>query len=163
MPLPSTPSTLAGDYGGVQQNYGGLPPQDPTTDMDASSWNQAACDVGMMTQTAWLCRASFIGYGPANAVVIAQHQALWGNTVGVIPTVVRLGVGTYTLTWPTSVVDQLGVSRTIAFNTVAAFLSGGFGKIRAELTAPNQVTVYTATVGTSTLADLGLYCRVWVC
>ena len=156
MALPAAPSDI-NTYGGIMSNYGGLGVQDPTTDQDAGAWNQAANDIGMMTRMCPRASLSFLG---SAAPPLVANQAMWG--VGTPPVIARSVAGTYTATFPATIIDQLGVSQTLNLQGAHAVLELGFGEIRAEITGANVVTIYTATLATTTLADLSMRCKVWV-
>lgn len=110
-------------YGGVKSNY--APVEDPTVDESADHRNLYAANVAAMTQTAPRAICRFVGHGttptdPASNV----HFAVWGNGLSVKPTVARTGAGVYTITWPTTITDALGVSQSVNLATGWANVEG---------------------------------------
>ncbi len=108
------------DYGGALVDYQAAI-EDATTDRGAANANKAYNDCAMMTRTATRAWARFTG-DAATPVLIAQpngHNAMWGSSGGVAPTLARTALGIYTITWPTSVTDQLGVAHTLNLSPAA--------------------------------------------
>lgn len=128
-------------YGGAKTND--APVEDNSTDESADHRNLYAANVAGMTQTvdrAW-CR--FVGHGttptdPASNV----HAAVWGNGVSVKPVPARTGAGVYTITWPTSVTDELGVSHTVNLRSA---------KWNVEGSTPYTLTVTLTSVNVATV------------
>lgn len=151
-------------YGGALANYS--PVVDPTTDEDASARNKYAANVAMMTHTAPRALASFLGHAttPADPASGFVHDAMWGNALGVKPTVVKAGTGIYDMTWPASVNDELGVAHALNLRRALAQVESSDGTFRdaqAKVTSANSVRVYTFAV--TTLNDLaGQVVTVWV-
>jgi hypothetical protein len=104
-PLPDI-SSLA-ELGGALTNYSSV--VDPTTDEDAKYRNRYACDVAMMGHTAARALCSFTAVNGSNPTDPTGfvHDALWGSLVAVKPTVARTGEGVWTVTWPSTVDDEL--------------------------------------------------------
>jgi hypothetical protein len=76
---------------------------DPTTDMDATFQNRLTAQAAMLSHTApraW-CRCTVT----AGVIARADHDAVWGSTSAVAPTVARSGTGVYTVTWASSYDD----------------------------------------------------------
>lgn len=141
------------DYGGPKANY--APITDPTTDEDAADRNRYACDVAMMTHTA---PRAFVRFVAANGSAPTDpasnvHDAQWGSTVSVKPAVARTGEGVWTVTWPSTVDDELtdedtalGGGETHTTNIRAAIaqataVAGVLKHAVAEITSANVVTV----------------------
>lgn len=111
--MPTLPETAdVNELGGILTNAGEV--EDPTTDLDADADNKNRACTAMMTHLA--CRAArrFTGHAttptdPASGFV---HDACWGNTPGVKPTV-AIAATVYTVTWPTSVTDELSESHAV--------------------------------------------------
>jgi hypothetical protein len=142
-------------YGGALNNY--APVEDPSTDEDAGYRNKYATNVAAATHT--VCRAwcAFVGKAssPPDDPSSNVHDSVWGNLLGVKPTVARTGPGVYTITWPTSVNDELGVAHTVNLRRCwPPNIEGATPyEATATVTSPNVVTVRTFTVGTSTPND----------
>lgn len=132
-------------FGGELNNYS--PVVDPTTDRDAAAMNIALADVAGMTQTCVRAWAAFVGHGatptdPASNI----HGAVWGNTAPVKPTPARTGSGVYTVTWPSSVTDELGESHTVN-------LRRGWAQVEGATAYHAQVS-FSANVATVRVFDM---------
>lgn len=152
MPLPDISSL--DDFGGPKANY--APITDPTTDEDAADRNRAFCDVAAMGHTSPRGFVRFVTVDGADPTDPASsvHDAMWGSALGVKPVVARAGEGVWTVTWPTSVDDELtnedaslggGETHTINIRTAiaqAAPASTTLVHAVAKVTAANVVTVY---------------------
>lgn len=151
MPLPDI-SSLA-SYGGAMSNYSAV--VDPTTDEDAKYRNRYACDVAMMGHTAAraICRFTAAnGSNPSDPTGFV-HDALWGSLVAVKPTVARTNEGIWTVTWPSTVDDELtdedasiggGVTHSVSIRTAIAQGTAVAGVLKhavAEVTSSTVVTV----------------------
>lgn len=138
--LPDVDSFSA--YGGELANY--APIEDATTDEDASWRNLYAMNVAAMTQTATRAWCAFVGHGttptdPASNV----HGAVWGNALGVKPTMARSSTGVFTITYPTSVNDELNESHTVNLKRCWVNVEGAtLYHVQATVTSPNVITVY---------------------
>ena len=111
-------------YGGTKVNL--APVEDPTTDVDAVTYNALLNDVSMMTRTAaraWATIAGATWGGGSQAVTVSASGAMWGNAVP--PTCVTTAGGIYTLTWPASVDDDLGDAHAVALARVKSVSFGG--------------------------------------
>jgi hypothetical protein len=125
---------------------------DPTTDMDASYHNKLASDVAMMTRTAIRALARFVtnGTNAPNDASGLVHMALWGASVSVKPVVARTGVGVYTVTWPTTVADELSVTHTVSLAAGWIGIEGATPYLwTVTMTAANvaSVRIFNATTG----------------
>ena len=141
MALPGSASI--NDYGGIKQND--EPVEDYTTDEDANDRNRAFEDCAAMTHTATRCWRSFIGNAttPTDPVT-SIHDANWGNSLGVKATVARVATGQYTVTFPTTVTDELGVVHTLVLRRAWVNAEGStFTPCQATVTSSNVITVYT--------------------
>lgn len=162
------------DYGGALADYASV--VDPTTDEGARFRNRYACDGAMMMHTAFRAFVSFVTVNGANPTDPAAdvHDALWGSTNTVKPTVARTGEGVWTATWPTTVTDALtaetaakggGVTHTVSFRRAIAStqpVGGVLTHARAIVTASNVVTVY-GYLANGTADDIpGATIDVWV-
>lgn len=149
--LPDT-ATLANDLGGAMVNY--EPVVDPTTDLDAGFDNNSRCNVAMMTHTAIRSWATFTTAATTGALVLNAHDALWGNSLGVAPSLARTVAGTFTMTYPASVNDELGVAHTVNFRMglgQARSATAGYD-IQVIPTSANVLTIYVRD-NTNTLVD----------
>ncbi len=139
-------------YGGAMTNY--APVEDPTTDRDAAAANQAYASIAAVTNTAPRSIVVFKPHTTTGAMSLTSHRAMWGSDVSVAPVLARATTGTYTVTLPATITDELGVVHTIALfaahctsqnTTVASFINC--------VVSSNVITVYTFNAGGS-LADV---------
>jgi len=155
MPAPG-PTSLA-QYGGALANYQGIGIVDPTTDTDASAFNQLKTDVAMMSLTVPVVRVLLTGTGAGGTPTLTLHSAQWGAIPAVAPVVARTSAGVYTLTWATTYLDQLGVSRPVALQYLDAphvrFAATALAA-RAAITAANVITLYTLAADLVTATDI---------
>jgi len=131
-------------YGGALNNYS--PIVDPTTDRDAAMVNKALCSTAAMTQTAVRAWVRFLTHATTPTLASSNIcDGLWPNILGNRPAPTRSGTGTFLLTWPSSLNDELGVSHTLNFRAAAAFVENTTlnGFVLAKPTAANVITVYT--------------------
>jgi len=60
-----------------------------------------------------------------------------------VPDLLDTATGTWTLTWPTTVTDQLGASHTLNLRKATVKVEGSTLKFaQCSVTAPNVVTIY---------------------
>lgn len=138
--------------GGTKTNA--HPVEDPTTDLDAAQDNKQRCDVAMMTHTAPRAWARFTAAATTGAMVLVAHDAHWGNTAPVAPVLARSSAGIFTLTFPTSVNDELAVAHTTNFRGAWGTSRGGATKYTIDV-IPSSANVLTAYVrdAANALAD----------
>jgi len=152
MPLPDIDALTS--LGGTLVNY--APVEDATTDLDAGADNKARNNVAMMTHTVIRAWARFTTAASTGALVLVAHDALWGNLPGVAPTLARSSAGTFTLTYPTSVNDEITPpnAHTLAFRGGTANVRSAAAAYIASLipTSANVATVYLRDT-TNTLVD----------
>lgn len=138
------------------QTYGGpfansAPVVDPTTDQDAAAYNAHAASTAAMTATCGQAWARFVTAATTGAMALAasnSNNAAWGNAPAQRPTLARSALGVFTVTWPTTIVDGVGVTQTVNLRRVASVLIEGAtlsGFAQAAVTSGNVVTVYTFT------------------
>lgn len=131
----------------------GLPKNDfsfvtnPLTDESYEEHEAHVVGVAAMSHTAARALVYVNGDGGGNESIV-DHRAVWGDTVGVKPTLTRNGTGDYTLTWA-SAYDDLNptparvVSHTVNIEfAVATITQDVVGHICVTWTA-NTVTVKT--------------------
>jgi hypothetical protein len=151
MTLPAVDDFTA-TFGGAKVNYS--PVEDPTTDEDAGTRNTYVADIAMATQTAIRSWCQFKGAATTGGMSVTQHAAVWGNTIAVVPVLARTTTGTYTITWPATITDALGVSQSVNFRTAwcnITDLTTGWD-FNCAVTAANVVTVVTRN-STGTLTE----------
>jgi hypothetical protein len=138
--------TDAADYGmpaGGFKDGEGIAVEDPTTDQSAAGANVMLNDVAQMTHTALRAWARFTA-GAAPAIAGTNgHDAMWGSASGVKPVPAKTATGTWTLTWPATVQDQLGNTHNVNLRKARVSVEGSALKFaQCVVTAPNVVTVY---------------------
>jgi len=130
-----------------------IPVVNPVTDQPAAGANAMMCDTAQMTHTAARAWCRFVGN--ATVPVLANvngSDAMWGNESGVLPLLVEVSTGVYTVTWPATVQDELGVEHNTNLRWARASCEDAAGFFRAKVTAPNVVTV-TCTDHSNTASD----------
>lgn len=128
-------------YGGALANY--APIEDATTDEDAAWRNKYAANVAGMTQTACRAWCTFLGHASAPTDPASNvHGAVWGDDVSVKPTVARTGTGVFTVTWPSTVTDELAEVHTVNLRRCWANVEGATAYfVTTTVTAANVVTL----------------------
>ena len=154
-------ATLA-TYGGALQNYQGQAVVNPLTDRDAAAANEAYTDCAAMTHTAIRTWTRFTAAASTGALVLVTHDALWGNAAPVTPTLARSALGVFTVTYPATITDELGHTKTP--NLRAAWGQARVTSIHYDVdvtpTAPNVLTVRVFAGGSASDAvgiDLDIF------
>lgn len=96
-------------FGGLKQDYTEI--VDPLTDRSAEEINAAFATLSSATRTSLRCYCQFTG--SASTPTIDIHNAVWGNSISVIPILSRTGTGAFTVSFPASVVDSLGQTQSV--------------------------------------------------
>lgn len=145
--------------GGLISDYRAVP--DPTVERSAAQDNQIAANGIMATRT--ITRA-FVAFTGGATPALVEHDALWGTGSGVAPVVAHVGTGHYTITWPATVTDALGVAQSINLRRAWASYESATDYMlpSAIRTAPNVVTVYVQAGGPPALSDIGATFNVFV-
>jgi hypothetical protein len=149
MTLPDVDSLAI--LGGALQNY--APVEDPTTDLDAGADNKSRCDVAAMTHTLTRTWVNFQAAATTGAMVLVAHDSVWGNTAPVTPTLARTSAGIYTITFPTSVTDELGVAHTTNLRASWGNSRGGVTQYTADCSASGNVITAYVYNSAGTLTD----------
>ena len=127
-------------YGGEKSDY--APIEDPTTDTAASEFNSLKCSVAMGSRTAVRAWVKFTTH--ATTPVLVSHDAVWGNSVSVAPTVTRTGAGIFVVTWPAYVDDELGTAHSLNLQLGWSNVSSTTCYFtQASVNTANTVAVYT--------------------
>jgi hypothetical protein len=125
-------------YGGLKQDFSSV--VDPTTDRSAAEVNTAFASMASASRTSIRAFLQFLG--SATTPTVNFHNAHWGSTLSVLPVVTRNSIGNYTITFPSTITDPLGVVQSV--NLVS-------GRGGLEGTVPGFVTVTKATPNTLTV------------
>ena len=99
-----------GTFGGPWNDY--QPVLDSSTDVPAAGGNQWAADTAAMTRTATRGWARFTPAGTGSPTLQTNWEQ-WPSGDNAAPTAARTGVGLYTLTYPATVLDELGANHTL--------------------------------------------------
>lgn len=100
--------------GGAIQNYS--PVVDPSTDLDAAFDNQARCIAAENSQTT--PKAIVIMSLGAGAALVS-YQSAWGNGATYAPTIAKVSTGKFRITFPSSIIDQLGNAQPLVLSACA--------------------------------------------
>lgn len=146
-------------YGGFKFDF--IAVVDPTTDRSADEMNAALASLSMLTRTPVKAMVQFDGY--AGTPTVAFHEAIWGNTSDLKPTVTRNSAGNYTITWPSTVIDPLNVTQTVILKSGWANVEAGAGAffVGVTIVGNNSATLITRNSGGSA-ADIGASYKVTV-
>jgi hypothetical protein len=156
MPLPDVDSVI--DWG-AQDWVNPEAVVDPTSELDAEVMKEIAADVAGATHTvdrAW-CR--IVGTATTGDVTIQDHEANWGTATAVKPSCNHTGSFTYVFTWPTTITDDLGVTRTLLVRMPHAEAANTSGMAKVWSWTANTITVNTmlANGGVSPLAGAHIF------
>jgi hypothetical protein len=140
MPLPDSDSYAT--FGGTKVDYG-TSQVDASTDRKAAEVNQVFCNVAMSTRT--LTRA-WVRFTAAASPVVASWDAVWKGATSTVPTITLGTAGVYTITFPATVLDEMGTTHSLNFRAATGGFEGAsFGNINFSVLTPNTVTVYCGT------------------
>ena len=126
-------------YGGSKTDYTAI--VDPTCDRSAAEINTAFASAAMATRTSIRAYCQILGH--ATTPTIVSHNAQWGNSLAVIPVIVRSATGVYSLTFPATVLDALGNTQSINLSS---------GQISITNTTPGFATVTKVNANTFTVS-----------
>ena len=142
MPLPDIDSV--DDYGGILQNA--RPVDDPTTQREATAVDAAFTSMAAATHTlprAWV--RITLGAVPAN--VVGSFDSVWGISPSSVPA--HVGTGSYTVTLPATVNDEMGNPHVLNLRWVDFQLEGStFGFAQGTVSA-NVVAMVTGNAAGS--------------
>jgi hypothetical protein len=162
MTLPSIADPAA-DYGMPAGGFADyeIEPTDPTTDWTSgnppnengtggSGANQLIADVAGMTRVSIRCWARFTAGSSPVLATTNPDDAVWGNAAGVVPVVAHSTTGVWTMTWPTTITDQFGTTRSVNLRRARVSLEGStLAFVQCSVTSPNVVTIYGFSTGFS--------------
>lgn len=158
MTLPSKDSFAT--YGGVKFDF--IDVVDPTTDRSATEMNVALASLSMMTRT---CPKAIVTFGGTRTnPTIYYHEAIWGNSSDLKPTVTDGGsAGIYGIQWPPTVTDPLDEDHDLDIKAVwiSCNYTGAVVICNANIEYSNSVVIYTADAS-GTLIDIGDEFRITV-
>lgn len=149
-------------YGGPKNDYSS--PKDSSTDRSAAGVNPAYGDVAAMTHTAARSWARMTVHSAGGTPTLVANDEVWNNGNNAAPTTARSGAGVFTLTYPTTVVDEIPATspgyigpQAVNFRAGRGSNRGGTTWYQVEVvpTAANVLTVYLwkFSGGVPTLGD----------
>lgn len=141
-----TTDSLA-SYGGALTDYS--PVIDPTTDRPAAGANAAYSAAAGMTHTGIRAWAEFTWNG--STLTLVAHDAMWGNTLAVAPALAHTATGTATITWPTTVQDEIPSGSPGYTGPLPLNLRAGFANVRGATAFQHGVSISSANVATLNL------------
>jgi hypothetical protein len=98
-------------YGGIRENY--APILNPSTDYDANQIDEANADVAACTRTVSRGRIKLTLASTTPGLILNDWETVWKESTDTLPILARSSTGVFTITFPTSVVDVLGVVRSV--------------------------------------------------
>lgn len=172
MPLPDVDSLATA--GGPLLEYS--PIEDSTTDRPAAGSNSAYQDATAATQTVARAWMTFSTHGTTVPILVSHGEVWAGGAGNAVPTVVRSTTGTYTLTYPATVNDEIPSTapgyvgpHTVNFQSIVPNARGVSTSVIPYLAigsviTPNSAVVQVWGMGASpTLADTtGQTIDVWI-
>jgi hypothetical protein len=124
---------------------------DPSTEIGAALIKPLAADVAQMTHTAIraVVRFSCTTYtSGTQSQTVLSHDAVWGSSAPVIPTVTQTATGVYVVTWGSTQLDELGATHTLSLRyPLAPTIVGAAGLAWIASMTTNSVTLNTAAAG----------------
>jgi hypothetical protein len=161
MSLPDK-ATLPDTYGGPYTNA--FPVEDPTTQIDASAASELMNDVAACTRTvprAWVAFTGATYTSGTQLLTVTDHDANWGSATGVKPVVGQTAAGIILITWPATVVDEIGVTRTLNIryphepSTIDAAASRA--KVTAKTANTLSIALFSAAGAANALNGITIY------
>lgn len=147
-------------YDGVKDDYSA--PIDSSVDRSSTGVNPAYGDAAAMTHTALRAFATLSYATGAATPTVSVRDEVWNNPQNLAPVPLRTGVGVTTLTYPTTVRDEIPIGskgytgpKAVAFRSAWHQVRGTWHRVEVTITAPNVLTVsfYTFASGSTTLDD----------
>lgn len=132
-------------YGGELTDYG-VAIVDATTDRPAAKANMAYGSVAALTHCSPQLIVRFTGH--ATTPVLVSWEAAWKVGSPTAPVPAHAGTGVYTITLPTTFVDELGETQTTNFRwAIGQSISSTKYGVQCDVTGANVITVYTFNAG----------------
>lgn len=131
--MPLTKAASISTYGGAKNDYSA--PVDSTTDRPAKGVNPAYGDVAAMSHTDFRAWAHLTLYAnTAVAPKVVDHDEKWNNGVGnAAPVAARVSPGIWTVTYPTTVLDEIPATSPGYAGPQTLGLQYGIGNARAAV------------------------------
>lgn len=119
MSLPE--STTYDQLGGTLTDY--RPVENPDTDLSADASNLLRSNTAAMSRTAirgWFTFTVTLLPAPSPVIASSDFDAVYGNSLSVKPFIEIEDVGIYTVTFPSSIIDDLLVTRYLLIRCAVA-------------------------------------------
>lgn len=127
-------------YGGLKVNH--APLVDSSKQETANNRNEYVADVAALTNTGLRGWCAFDPGASVGDPATNVHGAMWGSAAPVKPTPSKNSTGNYTITWPTTVTDALGVVHTTNIRRALWNVEGTtFVHVQVTPATANTVTV----------------------
>lgn len=143
-------------YGGVFVDANVV--ENPQKELSAVYYDRLAEDTAQMSRTTIKARCSFIPTAAAAPVTLdpstVTSRSHWGTGSPQKPVVTKTATGAYTITYPATFTDALGLVEDVTFDDASAQVRGatdGHARVRGITGTAITVFVYDAA---SALADL---------
>jgi len=149
------------DYGGPFEDA--LPIEDPETQLSADQYNRLAEDAAQLTRAGTRAIVRFATVTGATAA-ITSACSVWGNGETQRPSIQRTAPGTYLLTYPTSLLDELGEEEDIFFSYALPQLEGatpGHARVLSVEGNTVKLSVFDAAWSASDLGG-GVPVTLWL-
>lgn len=150
----TTPRSID-NYGGVFSDL--FPVEDTTVEISSTFDNRLHEDAVQMTRTTdkVVVRFPTTATAPPVAVTPSAGQSHMGTGSGSLPTVGKVGVGLYDITYPSSWVDALGEVENIGFTFSSGRVSNLVTCGSVQITTVGSVIHVAVFNAAGTLSDLG--------
>ncbi len=137
-------------YGGALNDY--TPVIDATTDRPAAGANQAYATAAALSQTGIRAWARFTWN--ASTLTLVNHVEMWSSGPGnAVPTLAHTATGVSTVTWPTTVNDEILINQPGYTSPHTLALRAGWGNAQGGTNLP-KITITSANVATVTLVTV---------
>lgn len=156
LPDIADPTTFGGYYANL------APVVDPTTDVDALYFNRIIAQLAALAHTAPRAWAKVTI--SAGVATLADHDAVWGGTVGVAPVVSKNATGNYVVTWASAYNDlqQTPESHGVAFRAGTLTCIDTAVNLAEEISIASNVVTCKFYNKTDTLTDpAGFFLVMW--
>lgn len=115
--------------------------KNPESQVAADKGNRVFEDVAQLTRTS--VRAMVHFHPGASDPAVLWHWSLWGSSNTERPTITRSSAGRYTVTYPATLTDALGVDETVAFlSGVAGIWSSNNDDVKITSLAVNAIQLF---------------------
>lgn len=155
----TTPRTIQ-DYGAPDGGYlDALPVEDPTCEQSATYGNRQIEDEAQMTRTSTKAIVRFATSIAAAPIQITPLDGISHMGIGpsALPTIEKTATGRYSITYPASFTDALGIIENINFFTARGYVESlsTVGQVQCAVVS-NVINVAVFNAAGSALSDLSV-------